>query len=131
NFLRPFAHVHATQRFPDVSLVAMGLLALVACAFTLDRIINALIAGIVLVQPIAQIAAVFVLRTRGVRAPYRTRWFPIPPVLALIGWVWVFISAGEAAITFGLVSLGVGALVYAASHAAGGAGLQPGAQPRG
>jgi amino acid transporter len=117
-FLRPFAHVHPTHRFPDVSLVAMGVLALGACVFTLDRIINALIAGIVLIQPIAQIAALVALRARGVRAPYRMRWFPLPALLALAGWVWVFVSAGGPAITFGVVSLGVGAVVFSARAAA-------------
>jgi amino acid transporter len=111
-FLRPFGHVHPVHRFPDVSLVAIGVLALGACVFSLDRIISALIAGIVLIQPIAQIAALVVLRTRGVRAPYRMRWFPLPALLALAGWVWVFMSAGGPAITFGVVSLGIGALVY-------------------
>jgi amino acid transporter len=116
-FLRPFAHVHPTHRFPDVSLVAIGLLALGACVFTLDRIINALIAGIVLIQPIAQIAALVVLRARGIRAPYRMRWFPVPALLALVGWVWVFVSAGGPAITFGLVSLGLGAVIFLARAA--------------
>ena len=117
-FLSPVRlHVHSTHRIPDVSLVAIGVLALGACVFTLDRIINALIAGIVLIQPIAQIAALVVLRARRVRAPYRMRWFPLPALLALAGWGWVFVSAGGPAITFGVVSLGVGAGVFAARAA--------------
>jgi amino acid transporter len=111
-FLRSFAHIHARHRFPDVSLAAIGVLALGACLFTLDRIINALVAGVVLIQPIAQIAALIVLRRRGVRAPYRTPWFPLPAMLALAGWIWVFVSAGPFAIGFGAVSLAVGAIVY-------------------
>jgi len=116
-FLRSFAHVHPAHRFPDVSLVAIGVLALGACVFSLDRIINALIAGVVLIQPIAQIAALAVLRARGVRAPYRMRWFPLPALLALAGWVWVFVSAGGPAITFGVVSLSVGAVIFGARAA--------------
>ena len=64
-FLRPFAHVHGKHRFPDVSLVAMGLLALPACLFPLDQVINALTTGIVLIQSIAQIAALALVRRRG------------------------------------------------------------------
>ena len=112
NFLRPFAHVHGRHRFPDVSLVVIGGIALVACFFTLDQVINALTAGIVLVQSVAQIIALFVMRARGVRAPYRMWLFPLPALIALLGWLYVFCSAGTAAIIFGLLSLMVGACVY-------------------
>ena len=113
NFLPAFAHVHARYRFPDVALLAIGLLALVASLFTLDQVINALTTGIVLIQSIAQIAALFVLRARGVTAPYRMWLFPLPALLALAGWIYVFCSAGGAAIFFGLATLLVGLLAYA------------------
>lgn len=111
-FLAPFARVHGKHRFPDVSLVVMGLLALPFCLFSLDQVINALTTGIVLVQSIAQIAALGTLRARGVRAPYRMWLYPVPAIVALIGWLYVFLSAGPFAIAFGVLSLGAGALVY-------------------
>jgi amino acid transporter len=112
-FLRPFAHVHAAHRFPNVSLVVMGLLALPACLFPLDAVINALTTGIVLIQPIAQIAALVAIRLRGIQAPYRMQLFPLPAIVALAGWTAIFIAAGTAAILFGVVSISLGALVYA------------------
>lgn len=111
-FLRRFAHVHPRLRFPDVSLVVMGVLALAACLFTLDQVINALTAGIVLIQSIAQIVALVVLRLRKVQAPYRMWLFPLPALLALAGWIWIFCSSGPAAIGFGLVSLAIGTLIF-------------------
>ena len=90
NFLRPFAHVHERHRFPDVSLVVIGIIALVGCFFTLDQVINALTTGIVLVQSIAQIAALFVMRARGERAPYRMWLYPVPALIALAGWIYIF-----------------------------------------
>lgn len=111
-FLRPFAHLHPTHRFPDVSLVVMGVIALPACLFPLDAVINALTTGIVLIQSIAQIAALVALRSRGVRAPYRMWLYPIPAGLALVGWIYIFLTAGSAAIAFGVVSIAVGAVVY-------------------
>ena len=111
-FLRPFAHVHGEHRFPDVALVVMGLLALVACLFTLDQVINALTTGIVLIQSIAQIAALATIRARGIRAPYRMWLYPLPAFVALVGWIYVFASAGNAAIAYGVVSLLVGAAVF-------------------
>jgi len=111
-FLKPFAHVHGKHRFPDVALVAMGLLALPACLFPLDQVINALTAGIVLIQSFAQIGALFALRARGIQAPYRMWLFPIPALLALAGWIFIFFSAGAAAIAYGVGSLLVGTAVF-------------------
>ncbi len=112
NFLRSFAHVHGRHRFPDVSLVVIGIIALVACFFTLDQVINALLAGIVLTQSVAQIAALLVMRARGERAPYRMALYPLPALLALAGWIYIFCSAGVPAIAFGILGILLGACVY-------------------
>lgn len=111
-FLSPFARVHPTMRFPSVALIVMGLLAIAACAFTLDQVIAALTAGLVLVQSIAQIAAVVKLRMEGVKAGYRMPFFPVPALVAGIGWLVIFWNTGIAAIVFGLVTVACGALVY-------------------
>jgi amino acid transporter len=111
-FLRPFAHLHAKHRFPDVSLVVMGLIALPACLVPLDAVINALTTGIVLIQSIAQIAALATLRARGVRAPYRMWLYPLPAIAALVGWIYIFAAAGTIAIIFGVVSIAAGAVVF-------------------
>lgn len=111
-FLPSFAHVHPTGRFPDVSLVAIGLLALPACLFPLDQIINALTTGMVLIQSIAQIAALVAVRRRGLRAPFRMWLFPLPAFIALVGWLYVFDQAGTAAIVYGLTTLGAGVVVF-------------------
>jgi amino acid transporter len=111
-FLQPFAHVHKKLRFPDVSLLVMGIIALPFCLFNLDQVINALTTGIVLIQSIAQIGALFLLRARGTPAPYRMWLFPLPAIIALAGWVYVFLSAGSFAIGFAAVSLCAGLLVF-------------------
>lgn len=111
-FLGWFAHLHKRHRFPDVSLVVMGLLALVASLFPLEQVINWLTTGIVLIQSIAQIVALAVVRVRRVKAPYRMWLYPLPAVIALAGWIYVFFSAGVAAIVFGIVSLAVGAAIF-------------------
>ena len=114
-FLKPFAHVHERLRFPDVSLLAIGILALPACLFTLNDVINALTAGMVLIQSIAQICAVFVLRARGDRAPYRMWLFPATALIALGGWLYVFAGAGVAAIRYGVLTLLAGEIVFLVS----------------
>jgi len=111
-FLAPFAHLNGRQRFPDVSLVVMGAIALPACLFSLDQVINALTTGIVLIQSTAQICALAVVRARGIRAPYRMWLYPLPALFALCGWLYIFSTAGFVAIAFGVVSLTAGALVF-------------------
>jgi len=111
-FLRPFAHIDQRHKFPDVSLLVMGLLALIGCLFPLDQVINALTTGIVLIQSIAQIVALAVIRRRGITAPYRMWLYPVPALLALAGWIFIFQSAGGPAIIFGIVSLVAGAVAY-------------------
>jgi amino acid transporter len=60
--------------------------------FDLTTVINMLVAVAVLLQSVAQIAALTVLRRRQptLRRPYRQWLYPLPSVLALIGWLYVF-----------------------------------------
>ncbi|GAC1306381.1 MAG: hypothetical protein NVSMB21_09060 [Vulcanimicrobiaceae bacterium] len=111
-FLRPFARLHPTGRFPTLSLLVLGLLAIPPCFFSLGDVISALTAGIVLVQAIAQIVALAVLRGRGARAPYRMWAYPLPALVALAGWLYIFVSSGTLAIAYGLATLALGALAY-------------------
>jgi amino acid transporter len=112
-FPRAFAHVHPRRRFPGVSLFVIGLLALPAALFPLDQVILALTTAIVLVQSIAQIVALGVLRARGGHAPYRMPLYPLPALIALVGWGFAFLSAGGPAIGYGIASLAAGAIVFA------------------
>ena len=112
DFLAPFARLHPRGRFPQVALVAIGLLALPASLLPLDAVIAALTAGIVLVQGVAQVFALFVTRFTQPRAPFRVPLFPLPPLIALAGWVFLFFSTGPVAIAFGLGTLALGAVVF-------------------
>ncbi len=111
-FFAPFARLHPRGAFPYVSLLAVGLLALPATFLPLDQVIAALTAGLVIVQSIAQIGALATIRRRGVRAPFRMWLYPLPALVALFGWLYVFASAGPFAIAFGLLTLAVGIGAY-------------------
>ena len=111
-FLRPFAVLDERGRFPRVALLAIGLLALPACFLSLGDVINALTAGLVIVQSLAQLIALVLLRRRGVVSPYRMWLYPLPVIVAFVGWAYIFASSGASAIAFGLLSLGVGAAVF-------------------
>ena len=111
-FLKPFADLHERGRFPHVALLTIGLLAIPCCFVPLGLVINALIAGLVIIQGLGQIAALIALRLTGERAPYRMWLFPLPALVAAAGWIYIFFSAGTFAIGFGLLTLIGGAIVY-------------------
>lgn len=111
-FLAPFARLHPTGRFPHVSLLVMGLVAVPFCFLSLGDAINWLTTAGVLIQSIAQIGALFALRARGERSAYRMWLYPIPAIVALAAWTWVFLAAGAIAIGYGVSTLAAGAVVY-------------------
>jgi amino acid transporter len=111
-FFAPFARVHEGGRFPHVALLVVGLLAVPFCFLPLGLVINALTTGLVIIQSIGQIAALVALRLTGRRAPYRMWLFPLPAFLAFVGWIYIFCSAGNTAIAFGVISLGGGIVAY-------------------
>lgn len=112
DFLPAFARLHPTQRFPHVSLLALGLLALPATLFPLDAVINALTAGVVLVQGVGGNLAVMVLRARAEPAPFRLPLYPLPVLAAMGAWLFLFWSSGPQAMLFGLATIGVGCAVF-------------------
>ncbi len=61
-FLKPFARLHPTGRFPTISLLVGGFLAVPASYLSLSDAIAALTTGLVLIQSVAQIIAVFLIR---------------------------------------------------------------------
>ena len=93
-FLSVFGRLHR-QGFPHVALLAMGVVTAIGTFFDLQEVINMLLAASVIVQSIAQIAALVVLRKRqpGLERPYRQWLYPVPCVVALVGWVYVYVSA--------------------------------------
>ena len=111
-FLPIFARLHPTKDIPHVALIVIGLLSLVASLFTLDQVIAFLTAGIVLIQAVAQIAALALLRARRVRAPFRMPFYPLPALVALAGWIWAFVASGAGAIALGVGWLTAGIAVY-------------------
>ncbi|MBC5809685.1 MAG: amino acid permease [Candidatus Eremiobacteraeota bacterium] len=118
NFFAPFARLHARGRFPHIALLTVGLLAVPACFLSLGDAINALTAGMVIIQNFGQIAAIVALRRRGDVPPYRMWLFPLPALAATLAWAYIFSNAGNGAIVFGLVTLVCGVAVYLALAAA-------------
>ena len=96
HFFRVFARLHPTGKFPHVSLLAMGLLAIGASFFSLDAVISALLTSRVLVQFIAQIFALGRLRNHrpDIARPFRMWLYPVPSAIAFLGWTYIFLTSG-------------------------------------
>lgn len=123
-FFASFGHLHPKDAYPDVALLAIGLLSLGACFLPLDQIIAVIGVGIVVLGGIGAFASVLILRRSDVPTPYRMPLFPLPPLIALAAWVFVVASAGVLANGFTALSLIAGTLVfrYAVSRTAASAG---------
>jgi amino acid transporter len=113
-FFAPFARLHSSGGFPAVSLIVLGAIAIAACFFSLGIVIDALIATRILVQFIGQIAAVVHLRrTRPeMPRPYRMWLYPIPALIALVGWIFIFLTTDVRVIAFGLGLLALGVVCF-------------------
>jgi len=114
HFFKIFARLHPTGKFPHVSLLVMGVLSIVASLWTLDAVISALITSRILIQFIGQIAALdYIRRHRAdIHRPFRMWLYPIPSVIALLGWTYIFVTSGWIYAGFGLLTLAVGVVVY-------------------
>jgi amino acid transporter len=114
HFFRVFAHTHPTGHFPDRSLLLFSGLATVACLADLATVIAALLASRILIQFVGQIATVIYLRTKAnEQAPtYRMPFFPVPAVVALAGWLYVFSTSEPKVLAYGVGSLVAGLIAY-------------------
>jgi amino acid transporter len=92
----------------------MCLITAIGSFFSLSIVINMLIAVGVLVQGIGQVVALITLRRRrpNLNRPYRMWLYPIPGILALFGWAYVYYSSGWSSIWMSLVWVAVGIVAY-------------------
>ena len=115
-FFRPFARLHPTKHYPQVSLLVLGGVSIAAAFLKLDQLISALITTRILVQFLGQVFAIPLLRRRlsDAARPYKMWLYPVPLVIAFVGWAFVFVTSGALYMTTGLLTLVVGMLVFLA-----------------
>jgi len=113
-FFKMFARVHPTKGFPHVSLVVLGALA-IGCSFlSLGTVIDALIATRILVQFGGQIVGLVLLRRDrpDMPRPYKMWLYPVPAAVALVGWLFIFVTTGLEIVLFSLGLLGLGLVSF-------------------
>jgi amino acid transporter len=113
-FFRPFGRLHRTKDFPYVSLLVLGALSIVAGFFSLGTVIDALIVTRILVQFMGQVVGLILLRRRApdMARPYRMWLYPVPALVALLGWIFVFATTQPRVILFGLSVLALGGVAF-------------------
>ena len=110
-FFRMFGQLHPKKNFPHVSLLLIGAIAIGCSFFPLDMVINVLLTTRILVQFVGQIGAVALLRKHrpDLERPYRIYLYPLPAFIALVGWIYLFVTNEPIVIGIGLATIAVGA----------------------
>lgn len=113
-FFKKFAHLHPKLKFPNYSLLVIGGIMVVCCFFDLTTVINALMAVQIVVQFMVQIIALSVLRKKkpNLKRPFKEILYPIPSIIAFIGWGFVFVSSGSTSIGIAIAWTVLGGCVY-------------------
>jgi amino acid transporter len=113
-FFSIFGRLHRKGNFPYVSLLAMGFCSALACMFSLESLITALIVTQTLLQFAAQCVAVILLRKqkREFGEVYKMPLYPLPALIALGGWIYVVVTSGLIYIALAGVFLAIGIAVF-------------------
>jgi amino acid transporter len=113
-FFRIFGRLHPTKEFPYVSLIVLGALSIIAGFFSLGTVIDALIVTRILVQFMGQIVGLVLLRKHApdMQRPYRMWLYPIPALIAMLGWIFVFATTQVRVIAFGVGVLVLGCVAF-------------------
>lgn len=111
NFFKIFSKLHPTKNFPYVSLIFLCALGFIFSLFMkLSQVISSILAMRILIQFIAQGIGVLLLRNRfgSKHLPFKMFLFPIPVIVSIAIWLFLFKSTGWFALWGSLIaSMGV------------------------
>jgi len=114
NFFQPFAKLHPSKNFPYVSLIVLCAVGFVfSLLFRLSDVISSILAMRIVVQFMAQGVGVSLLRKKfGIKElPFKMWLFPLPVIISLAIWIFLFISTGWFAVWGSLIAI-AGIVVY-------------------
>jgi len=109
NFFKIFSRLHPTKDFPYVSLIVLCAVGFIfSLIFKLGDVIKAILAMRILVQFIGQAVGVGLLRERfgNKDLPFKMWLFPLPVILSIAVWIFLFVSTGHFALWGGLIAIG-------------------------
>ncbi|MDP9147665.1 MAG: APC family permease [Acidobacteriota bacterium] len=117
-FFSIFGRLHPTRNFPWFSVVFIGITSAVASLLDLSDLITALVVIQVLVQFMAQVVAVTLIRRYrpDIQRPFEMWLYPWTSIIAFAGWAFILAASGSKFILWGvaLIAIGVGAYMWRA-----------------
>ena len=113
-FFHVFARVHPTKHFPHVSLLTIGAVSIPFCFLTLGQILNWVVLVNIITQFVWQCAGVILLHRyrKDIPQPFVMWLYPIPALLSLALWLYVFVTGPVSGILFSFGFLGAGIAAY-------------------
>ena len=114
-FFKVFAKLHPTKNFPYVSLLVLaGFAFIFSLLFRMGDVISAILAMRIMVQFVAQGVGVVLLRRKNGSndLPFKMPLYPLPVILAIIIWLFVFYATGIKIILSFLIVFCSGLIVY-------------------
>ena len=113
DFFAFFAQLHPTHGYPWAALALLSGLTAFFCFFPLEIVIQGAVTVRIVIQFIGQIFALHVVHRRGTQPlPFRMWLYPLPSLIALIGWVFLLVTSEGRAAHLLLVVYGSGLLVF-------------------
>jgi amino acid transporter len=114
-FFSIFARMHPTKGFPNASLIILGILSAFACLLSLSTLISLVIVIQTMVQFLAQCVAVVLFRRSDAgkcKSTFRMPFYPLPVVVAFLGWLLILVSSGTGNILVALAAIFVGMIAF-------------------
>ncbi|MEI6584585.1 MAG: amino acid permease [Sediminibacterium sp.] len=114
-FFKIFANLHPTKHFPHVSLLVLGSVAFVfSLLFKLQEVISAILAMRILIQFIGQgIGLILLVKRKGnAHFAWKMPLYPLPIIIAIVIWAFLFFSTGKNMMLGGLTVIGLGIIAY-------------------
>ena len=92
----------------------MGILSIIGSLWSLDEVISALLTSRILIQFLTQVFALQYLRKHRseIILPFRMWLYPLPSIIAFVGWACIFATSGWKFVGFGLLTLVAGVIAY-------------------
>lgn len=114
-FFKIFGRLHPTKDFPYISLLVIaGLGFAFSLLFRMSDVISGILAMRIIVQFISQAVGVILLRKKNGTAhlPYKMPLYPLPIIIAVAAWIFLFICTGEKSIYSFFIVFGCGLIAY-------------------
>jgi fructoselysine transporter len=115
NFFSVFGKLHPTKNFPHISLLILAGIALMfSLLFKMKEVITAIIVMRIIVQFIGQSAGILLYhkKHKAEKFPYRMWLYPLPAIVGIIVWLFIFFSAEWVYIAGAVSIILLGVFVY-------------------